>query len=148
MDILDFYHYETERDENGTLESKNHEWRTFGDLAERLEEIIDAAGEIQHVRWKGIPNHREKSDVLPYCDHLAVDVQRHWHDCIPKIRIYGLQWDRDAQIHHAEYLYGIVYDPSSAATDWEDAFQLAGKFRGALCPNGEDYRHPEFDDAR
>lgn len=135
MDILHFCRITKE--DGSTV----HEWRTFGDLLERVQEITEGAGEIDHIRWEGIPDARDEGETLPYVDTLSLDVSRHWHDGIPKIRLYGIR--KDGGDLTAVYLYGLVYDPSSGRDDWEGAFQVAGRIRGALCPNGSRRHHPD-----
>jgi len=139
MDILDFC---TCTREDG---SYSYDWRTFGDLLDRLQRVTGGADEIRQIRWEGIPNARDEEESLPPADAITINVERHFHDEIPKIRIYAQQAGKDGTIT-AEYLYGLVYDPSTGSPDdWTQAFELAARLRGAISPDNNRRRHPNYD---
>jgi len=136
IDFFDFYRAPETHEDAGT-------WASFEALDEHLSAIVEDSDHVQHVRWSGIPDDADPEDVLPYVSELTVSVSRHWHDGVPKIRIFGNR-EASADTLEAVYLWGIVYESAgpSGPDEWDAMHHLAGKLRGGLTANGTRYKHP------
>ena len=108
----------------------NHR-RTCGELEDYFAAVVDALPYVGEVRWQGLANHHERTDLLPDARRILTDISLHWHDENPRIEIYAATQDSDGEIS-LDYLWGIVFEREGRIRDWTAAHMAAGELTGML----------------